>query len=538
MESNKIILVAAFAFLGLMAAGLLVSKGLTPKSGLRTRGQKASTTDESLPEAARILYAQLDHLHRQGGQSDIGPKEFALYLSLGQIYQEAGNFPESIKLFIKARDSAVQRGESENIVKAQTMLGIAYDKAGRRQEAKRELEGAFLLLDRRGPNAFTTLRALGNVRRDSGKFDEALALYSQAQQPQQEPQWERSSHTPPTATVPVDDMAVLLRDMGMTHHARGQLDEAMKLYKQSLDKQVGLSGKVGQQTGATLELVATYNAMGRSLHDKGELEHAEEYYFKALRLQQKIFRTNHPSIVETLVNIAQAQRDSGSALEVPLATLERAETMVQGQGADFSDVKSLKADILREKGDLEEAERHAREALAAQMSILGSEDMPETAVFLNGLGSVLHDKENFQGAVDEYMKALDINLKSVGTMHPETAATYNNIGNAYQDVGQNEEAVRYYKQCLEIQKKVFGDANPDLAVSYNNIGTVLVRQEKYAEAEGFVVKAVEVVKAAGMPPGSPSRSIYEENLAVIRDHLSGPKPAEEQAETEVVKEQA
>lgn len=187
---------------------------------------------------------------------------------------------------------------------------------------------------------------------------------------------------------------------------------------------------------------------------------------------------------------------------------------------EYAALMAMKADILREEGRLEEAEEFARRALALQEEA-GGEASPELAVTLNGLGSILHDQKNYKFAVKHYMRALSVLLKTVGTMHPETAATYNNLGNVYQDSGDDEAAERYYRKCLEIQKQLFEKQTPgpELAASYNNIATIFVRHERFQEAEQLLITAVDVVRAAGLPSGSPDRAIYEENLAEIRDRL-------------------
>merc|ERR1719231_874772 len=149
------------------------------------------------------------------------------------------------------------------------------------------------------------------------------------------------------------------------------------------------------------------------------------------------------------------------------------------------------------------------------------------------MGSVLHDKHRFQEAANLYFKALDVNLKTFGKMNAETAATYNNLANVYQDAGQNDQAEKYYGECLEIQKKVVGENSPDVAVSYNNIATILVRQHRLKDAEVLTVKAIDVVKAAGIPEEHPERKVYEENLEEIREQIKAHEEAAKQAAKKV-----
>jgi tetratricopeptide (TPR) repeat protein len=307
------------------------------------------------------------------------------------------------------------------------------------------------------------------------------------------------------------------------------LETAVSYYKKAVEKYFPDGERLQQVTtnADAVELSQIYNRLGQVLHDRGDVQSAAEHYRKALRLQQKILRSGHPRIAETFMNMARNQRDSGEGFAAALATLAQAESLLQDGAStpEYASLLSMKADILREEGRLEEAEEFARRALALQEQE-GSEETPDLAVSLNGLGSILHDQRKYKFAVKHYMRALSVNQKTVGTTHPETAATYNNLGNVYQDSGDDEAAERYYLKCLEIQKELLDKQSPgpELAASYNNIATIYVRQERYEEAERLLIQAVDVVRVAGLPSGSPDRAIYEENLAEVRQHLKKDSP--------------
>jgi len=478
--------------------------------------------DASMPEAARILLAQLNGLKQRSGT-----QELSLHTSLGHIFQDAGDYSQACFHYLAARDIAAKEEGGEKLVAAQATLGTAYLNAGRVKEARQELESAYLLMDRNGPNAMNILWALGNARREAGKLDEALTLYTKAQEAQQQQQQQKKAvlrRQESAGSVLVDGPAGLLSDIGQAYHSKGQLETAVSYYKKAVEQYFPDGERLQQVTtnADAVELSQIYNRLGQVLHDRGDVQSAAEHYQKALRLQQKTLRSNHPRIAETFMNMARNQRDSGQGFATALATLVQAEALLKDQasGPEYASLLSMKADILREEGRLEEAEEFARRALALQEQ-QGSEETPDLAVSLNGLGSILHDQRKYKFAVKQYMRALSVNMKTVGTTHPETAATYNNLGNVYQDSGDDEAAERYYLKCLEIQKELFDKQTPgpELAASYNNIATIYVRQKRYREAERLLVQAVDVVRVAGLPSSSPDRAIYEENLAEVRQHL-------------------
>lgn len=530
MLNYKVKSIVAGSVALVLLLGVLVVSGVVPIQVRVAFTSLSKNRDEpqvhsSVPEAARILLAQLARLEQNGGGS--GMQEVSLHNSLGKIFQGAGDYSEASHHYVAARSIVAKEG-GEKLVAIQATLGNAYLSAGKLKEARQELESAYLSMDRNGPNAFHVLWTLGNARREGGKLDEALVLYGKAQelhkQQQQQQQQRVLRRQEWTGSAQVDRNAGLLSDIGRAYHGKGQLESAISYFKQALEQYFADGERLAQvKTDAdALELSQVYNRLGQALHDRGDVQSAAEHYQKALRLQQKSMPAGHPRIAETFMNMARNQRDSGEGFGTALATLDKAESLLKEHTSapEYASLMSMKADILREEGRLEEAEEFARRALALQEQE-GMEESPELAVTLNGLGSILHDQHNYKFAVKHYMRALSVNLKTVGTMHPETAATYNNLGNVYQDSGDDEAAERYYMKCLEIQKQLFDKQTPgpELAATYNNIATILARQERFQEAESLLSMAVDVVREAGLPSSSPDRAIYEDNLAEVKKHL-------------------
>lgn len=509
MTSQRIVaLLGTCLMLGALAVVLFATTDGFKSSRSVVRSAAPHSADQSVPEAARILHAQLAGLRRRGAEAGTERAELALLNSLGKIYQDAANYPESIHHYALARDRALRLGDKEQEVASQTTLGNAYASAGRLQEAKQELEIAVIGLDQSSPHSLATLHGLANVLRDSGKFDRALELYKQAMQLHEKHQVHGIS----------EESAGLLGDIGQVYHSRGDIDKAIVYYRQAVEQRVAIDSQTPDAVGSAATLSDLYNNLGQAIHDKGDVEEGQEYYRKALRLQQRTMAKDHPSITRTLINMARAQRDSGDSLNNVLSTLELAEAPLRAKPPtqEHNLALIMKADLLRELGRLGEAESNARLVLQTQTQIPGAEETPSMANTLNALGSILHDQQKFREAAKIYMQALSTNLKTVGTTHPETAATYNNLGNAYQDVGDDMNAEKYYIRCLEIQKSLWGKDNPDMAASYNNLATILARQGKLEDAEAFMMEALDVVQASNMPPSSPERGIYEENLADIR----------------------
>lgn len=509
--TSTVLLVAA------LAAVLFVTQSFQGHgSSQDTRVHSASfwnqKDESSVPAAAKVLYAQLSSLRRHEADFPADPRQVALHHSLGQVYQDSGNYEEAIRHFSVARKQAAQLGDSEQLVMVQASLGIMYATAGRLQEANRELQSAFLLMDRRSTIAFTIIRALANTRRDLGKLEEALLLYKEALRLQQQ-------DVNMKKVLPRENVAGILCDMGQAHLSKGQHDAAMSYYQEALDKITAASTSLPTSGSVAIELAEIYLNIGQLKHERGDLKQAGEYYHKALRLQYRTMRHNHPRVVETLIHLARLQRDSGASEDSVLAALANAETLLTGREnhREFARVLMLKADLLRISERFTDAEAAVLRALEIEEG-LGSQETPELAITLNILGQTLQDQDRYGDAEKQFARALAMNMETVGSNHPETSLTYNNLGYLYQHSGDNIAAERCYRKSAEIQKVIYARDTLDMAATYNNIATILVGQGRISEAKELLAQAVHIVRIATLPVISPERAAYEQNLQEV-EHL-------------------
>merc|ERR1719160_2359552 len=123
------------------------------------------------------------------------------------------------------------------------------------------------------------------------------------------------------------------------------MDVAMSHYQQALDK-LTMEGTILPTSGnSAMQLAEIYTSMGVMTHEAGDFRDAEVYYHKALRLQQRSLRENHPCIVQTLIHLARLQRDSGATISA-LTSLAKLEKLLKGREnqQEFVTLLTLQAD--------------------------------------------------------------------------------------------------------------------------------------------------------------------------------------------------
>lgn len=106
----------------------------------------------------------------------------------------------------------------------------------------------------------------------------------------------------------------------------------------------------------------------------------------------------------------------------------------------------------------------------------GEDDRSGEAVALFNKGQDAHEKGDLKVAIENYEKALKV--------IPEFPEAELQRGSAYQSMGKLDEAEAAFRRAVELR----GDWSLALA----NLGSMLVRRERYGEAEKYLEKAIEI----------------------------------------------
>lgn len=137
--------------------------------------------------------------------------------------------------------------------------------------------------------------------------------------------------------------------------------------------------------------------------------------------------------------------------------------------------------VLLMKGEYEQALLNFRKSLQIREMVFGSAH-PNVARSLNNIGVVLRQLGESEKAIMFYQKSLAIWEKTLGSDHPLLAESLSNLGFEFGNIGEHEKAHHYLGAALALWEKVFGPDHPYVAQSLNNIGGVYHNQGNYTEA--------------------------------------------------------
>ena len=199
-------------------------------------------------------------------------------------------------------------------------------------------------------------------------------------------------------------------------------------------------------------LASAYNNMGFIYHGKANTSKAMEYYYKSLKIFEKIGdQKGISTILNNLAKIYLEQEEITMAL-------------------DYYN-KSLKV----------------RELIGDERGI---------AHCLSNISFIYHhNKSNTQEALKYSLKSINI-LEKIGEQN-EVSYSYDNIGLIYRNVGKSTEALEYFHKSLEIHKRRGNKSG--IAKSLHNIGSVYNRQGNIINALEHGKMSMDIATETGEP---------------------------------------
>ena len=264
------------------------------------------------------------------------------------------------------------------------ILGAA--NAGRKQWS--EAEQCFREVSHFEPDYADAHNNLGNVLKEQGKLDEAVASYTRAQMIE-------------------SDNADIHYNLGTTLQKKGKLDEAVASYTRALQIRP--------------DYVKAHCDLGGSLKEQGKLDEAVASYTRALQIK--------PDYAEAHNNLGNALQEQGK-LDEAAANFTRALQIKP----DYAEAHNNLGNTLREQGKLDEAVASYTRALQIK---------PDYAEAHNNLGNALQEQGKLDEAAANFTRALQIK--------PDYAEAHNNLGDALREQGKLDEAVASYTRALQIK---------------------------------------------------------------------------------------
>ena len=270
---------------------------------------------------------------------------------------------------------------------------------------------------------------LGNVYRDLGRHDEAIAAYQRA--------LELGGLTPQQETI-------VHSNLGKSYHDLRRYDEAIAVYQRAIE--------------LAPNDAASHNGLGDVCSDLGRYDEAIAAYQRAVELD--------PTYASPHNGLGNVYRDLGRHDET-VAAYQRVVELDPTEAYPHNNLGNIYRDLGRHD-----------EAIAAYQRAIELD--PDYVYPHNNLGLVYHDLGRHDEAIAEYQCALELG----GLTPQQETIVHSNLGKSYRDLGRYDEAIAAYQRAVEL--------DPTDAYPHNGLGNVYGDLGRHDEAIAEYRRAIKL----------------------------------------------
>jgi serine/threonine-protein kinase len=256
-----------------------------------------------------------------------------------------------------------------------------------------------------------------------------------------------------------------------------------------LERGVQEAGGLGRDPAIQAELYAT---LGDTYRKLGQLDRAESLLRLAAE-RQKTLPSGDQALARTLVQLGLLRADQAQLAEAEgLARqgLELAEKSLPPRHPDIATALDGLGRVLEEKGDYDGAIRVLDRAVRIRSAPEGQPGA--LAGSLYELANVYFYAGRYKEAEELNRQVLEINRRSYGPEHPKVAEPLVNLGAIQQDLGDYGEAEKLHRQALAINRNFYGENHFRTASNLTMVARALVFQKRLDEASALLGEAAAI----------------------------------------------
>ncbi|MDZ8025228.1 MAG: tetratricopeptide repeat protein [Nostoc sp. DedQUE11] len=282
------------------------------------------------------------------------------------------------------------------------------------------------------------------------------------------------------STLEITKNHSVLREIAYCEYQTGEVEQALNYYQQALN----LCPAENEQ-----ELGAIYHCLGILKANEGEVDEAIKLFNQSLEITQRIGKIQGQGATLNQLGILYANKgDVDEAIALYNQSLEIKERIgdVQGKAVTLHCLGNIYAD----KGDVEQAVALYNQSLEINERI---GDVRCQAATLYCLGNIHANKGEVDEAIALYNQSLEINER-IGNVR-DKAATLHQLGHIHANKGEVDEAIALFNQSLEIKERI-GDVQGK-AATLNNLAGIYANKGEVDQAIALLNQSLEISERIG-----------------------------------------
>jgi tetratricopeptide (TPR) repeat protein/predicted Ser/Thr protein kinase len=237
-------------------------------------------------------------------------------------------------------------------------------------------------------------------------------------------------------------------------------------------------------------------ALGGIAFELRELDAAVAHLEKELRLEERVFGADHPSVAGTLDELGLVALAQGHPDRAVLLAQRALDLYQRSLGPDHPNIAHPLSQLGRAHaalGDDISAEEEERRALAIRERSLGP-DHPALAENLSDLARVVRRQDRSAEALVLARRAVAIGEKALGLEHPDLADPLIELGLTLGRLGRYAEANAQLARAEAITAKALGPDHVRVMTAVIARGDLLMMQARWREAAAIYEHALPILE--------------------------------------------
>jgi tetratricopeptide (TPR) repeat protein len=272
-------------------------------------------------------------------------------------------------------------------------------------------------------------------------------------------------------------------NIGFFYSEKNDLAQANNYYLKAL----GIQEKIKDSLG----IAVTLNNIGLIYNQQNNIPQAIAYFEKSLKIRQQL--NDLEGLAGSLINIGAVYNNHGNilkALENYHMALKIYESTNDKKGIALA-LNNI-AFIYQNQNDITKAIEYYNKAFAIQQKL---KDKNGIANSLNNIGLIFSSKKEYANALKYFNKCLKLR-EETGDKKGKALA-YNNIATIYADEKQIDQALIYYTSALNTSIEI--DDKKGMALAYNNIGIMYNKKGDVRLSKENALKSLAISTELGLP---------------------------------------
>ncbi len=233
--------------------------------------------------------------------------------------------------------------------------------------------------------------------------------------------------------------------------------------------------------------------VGCTLRGQGRYDEAATQLRTALDTRRVLLGPDDPQSIESMVMLADADRQAGALKEseaLLVEALERRERLLGDRHPDSLDTCLHLARTYIEMDRLQDA-RSLLEAAWKRSEAIRDDHDDLTLSLAYWIGTVRLDQGDFENAEPLLRRVYEARTETLGDSHLESLAAASRLALAWLWLGRMGDARDLATRTYELQRSLLGDDHPDTINTAVALGEIAINEGHFEEAAGHFTAAAE-----------------------------------------------